>query len=510
MAVAPLARSFAPCLLVGLAAAPSSAAELRFRDGPREVIAERLGIRSARALTPIRLHYPDGRAFDAHVDRSAIVRMRAGARLDAERAIREHGGKLVRLLAPALGMWLVEAETDGDGLDLASRLDADEARAAGVALAVPDLYLRVKAMADPHTPTDPRFGGQWYFQNLAMPDAWGLSLGDPSTTIVVVDTGCDLAHPDLVAKLDPGLDVVDGDSDPTFDLADSGASHGTSCAGVAAAATDNGEGIAGGCPECRLRCVRFLTDAAVPTSTSVEAFQFAIDVGAAVVSNSWGYTDPIPVPAPVADIIALLHTSGRGGQGALVLFAAGNDDATIGDDELAAAPGVLCIGAINNFDEATPFTNRGNALDVVAPTGTLTTDISGPEGNDPTDYTSLFGGTSSACPVAAGVAGLLVSAAPNKTAAELYDILIATSRPAPFAAPDANRHDPIYGYGIIQPPLALEVALGITPSPPDPRAAAEDEADAGCGCEVVGRGRALGFGVYLTALALVILRRLRS
>jgi MYXO-CTERM domain-containing protein len=512
-------RTFAPFLVCLIAAGSAGAAE-RYVDGAREVTAERIGPATldakSRLLTPVRLRFDDRRVADAQVDASAIVRIDAGAEADAEAAIEAEGGELVRLLSPQLGLWLVESHGGADGLALASRLSTGEARARGVAEAVPNLYLRVKATADPYTPTDPRFGGQWYFENLEMPLAWGLSRGDASTSIVVIDTGCDLAHADLAAKMDPGLDVVDGDMDPSFEASDSGAAHGTACAGVAAAATDNGEGIAGGCPECRLRCVRFLSDVAVPLSATVDAFQFALDVDADVVSNSWGYVNPMPVPSSVADVIGELYTNGRGGKGALVLFAAGNDDREIEDDELQAAEGVLCIGAINNFDESTPFTNRGAAIDVVAPTGTLTTDISGPGGDDPTDYTSLFGGTSSACPVAAGVAGLLASAAPDKTAAELYTIMVETSRPAPFAQPDANGHDPIYGYGIIQPADALGVALGIAPGTGGGGAggggaggAGGGDGDDGCGCAVAGRAGQVGSGAYLAALVAMFARRRR-
>jgi serine protease len=154
---------------------------------------------------------------------------------------------------------------------------------------------------------------------------------------------------------------------------------------------------------------------------------------------------------------------------------------------------VINVGAINNFDDQTPFTNFGNSLDLVAPTGTVTTDISGPEGNDPGDYSSVFGGTSSACPVAAGIAALVVTVAPEKTGTEIGQLLIDSARPAPFAVPDANGHDPVFGYGIIDPPEALKVALGISTgegggntgggAPTGGGSADGDEAgDDGCGC----------------------------
>jgi len=441
-------------------AAPSPTRTSRFVDGPRTVELER--VRAAerdalgRMLTPVMLTWSDGRRAPASIDETTIVRVVPGG----EAEITRRGGRLLRPLMPSLGLWLAADVSGGDGADLAERLGDPDSKLRGVLSASPNLYFKMQARTD-YTPNDPRFPGQWYFANLNMPEAWGLSQGDSGTTVVVVDTGCDLNHVDLVSKLDPGKDVVDGDDDPSYDPADSGSGHGTSCAGIVGAATDNDEGIAGACPECRLRCVRLLSDSAVPLSADVDAYQFALDVDADVISNSWGFVDPIPAPTALAAAIDNVAKNGRGGKGAVVVFAAGNDDRELGDDELEALPGVVCVGAINNFDESAPFTNRGNALDVVAPTGTLTTDPTGADGEDPGDYTSNFGGTSSACPVVAGVAGLLVSAAPEKTSAEIADILVKTARPAPYAEPDANGHDPIYGYGIIDPPKALKSALGL-------------------------------------------------
>jgi subtilisin family serine protease len=201
----------------------------------------------------------------------------------------------------------------------------------------------------------------------------------------------------------------------------------------------------------------------------------------------------------------------------VVLFAAGNDDRVINDDELQALPEVVNVGAINNFDDSTPFTNFGNSLDIVAPTGTLTTDISGSGGDDPGDYTSLFGGTSSACPVAAGIAALLVSAAPDQTSTQIRQLMIDTARAAPYAVPDANGHDPVYGFGIVDPVPALRSALGLPPevdagapdassdagTPPNPTS----DDGGGCSCSAVGRRVPSSALPLLLGLALLLSRR---
>ncbi|WP_437965566.1 S8 family serine peptidase [Sorangium sp. So ce260] len=488
-----------------LASGPRPAASApSFMDGERRVAVERLGPAalgaSGAALSPVRLRYPDGRTVEASVGATAIVKIEPGA----EGELAGAGARVVRPLMPSIGLWLVTDTGGGDGLDLAERLQG-AARPAFLREAIPDLHVRLAARGAPFTPDDPRLPGQWYFADLGMEEAWGRTQGDAATSIVVIDTGCDLDHPDLAAKMDPGLDVIDGDDDPTYKPGEDGANHGTACAGLIAADTDNGVGIAGGCPACRLRCVRLLDDEPQPISASVDAFEFALQVNAAIVSNSWGYAEPMPVPRVVEDAIGRLFDAGRDGKGALVLFAAGNDDREILDDEIQAARGVLNVGAVNHLEEETPFTNRGSSLDLVAPAGTLSTDIAGREGDSPDDYTSLFGGTSSACPVAAGVAGLLVSAAPERTASELYDILIRTARPAPFAFPDENGHDPIFGHGIIDPVAALREVLGDEPPPPPPPEEggedAGDDEQAGCACAAAGAPSGERRGLAIAALA---------
>ncbi|AKT36052.1 subtilisin like protease [Chondromyces crocatus] len=514
--------------------APTAAASSAFLDGARLVAAERLGAPSVdaqgRRLTRVRLRYDASfahadafahdagvapfastgdlrapRTVDALVDHTAIVQISPGA----EAAVEAAGVRLVRPLMPALGLWLAEsadADHDADGLALAVRLQAEVAR--GVEQAVPNLYLRVRPAAEPFTPNDPMLPDQWYLNKLRMPETWGLHRGDPDTRVVIVDTGCDLGHPDLVAKLDTSLDVVSPTGDGSYAASDSGAGHGTACAGIVAAATDNDEGIAGVCPDCRLSCVRLLADFELPVSAAVEAFDFALRTDAAVVSNSWGYDKGLPVPQVVADAVDKVFRDGRGGKGALVIFAAGNDSREIEPQEIQALPSVFAIGAVNHWGDKTTFTNFGAAVSLVAPAGTVTTDIRGGGGYSSGNYTDLFGGTSSACPVVAGVAALLASAAPELTAEHFYDLMIRTASPADLAVPDENGHDPVYGYGVINPLTALTTALAERPppepeppSPPDDKPKADAADEGGCAFAPAPARSIGGLGFSVAALA---------
>ncbi len=405
---------------------------------------------------------------------------------------------VLRSLFPSLGLWLVKSARAGeDGVALAQRLMpfVDDGT---VLEAFPDLHLR-HALADISLPpNDPRYVGQFFFDDLEMESAWALSLGDPSIVVAVVDNGCDLLHPDLQAKLDPGHDVVDDDDDPTFFPSGSGNEHGTACTGLIAALTDNGLDVAGACPLCRARCTRMLSGQGedVPLNADVRAFGFAFDDDVAIVSNSWGFVDAIPVPGVLADAITEVHDHGRSGKGAVVVFAAGNDSRLINDDELLAVRGVVGVGAVNNLDELTQFSNRGPSVDIVAPTGTVTTDISGSGGADPGDVTVQFGGTSSAAPIVSGIVGLLLALDPELTADEVDEILEASAEQSVFARPDAAGHDDEYGFGLIQPVAALE-SLVDPPLPP------EVEEPGGCDC-------AHSQGTTVGAALLMVFRRRRA
>jgi len=454
--------------------------------------------RSIDGRREVLLRFSGGRSITAGIGRTTILRTQPDAPPPQGR-LAALDARLVRPLMPTAGLWLLESLDAGeDGLGLSRRL-----REAGLD-AHPDWWLP-RAKWDAPVPNDPKYPAQWFFADLNMPEAWALSRGTDTTTIVIVDDGCDLKHPDLAAKMDPGRDAVDGDTDPSYVPETPENSHGTACAGLAGAVTDNALGVAGACPECRLRCVRLLGAAAspVPESADVDAFQFALAADADVVSNSWGFTEAIPVPAPLADAINHVATKGRHGKGALVFFASGNDDRRVGDDELLAVDGVIGVGAVTHYGDRTSYSNFGASVDLVAPTGSVTTDISGPDGDNPGDYMTRFGGTSSACPIAAGIGGLLAAAAPELTAAELTALMLSTTRRAPYSEPDAQGHDDYYGRGIVDPVAALEQLVGAPAqeTPPNPPGSAGD-APKGCGC-----GQA---GVGVAAAAAMLVRRRRS
>ena len=448
---------------------PSSVYAFRGEDGwssARVIEADvsRMASRPSGTLEVV-VRGPEGGEYPAAVSTDALVRWsRRPSAEDFERL----GVRPVRRLVPSTHLWLVRARRpERHGLALASDLSA-RAHEGLVRSASPDLHLPYERRQFVTAPNDPRYGGQWYLERIQIESAWSRSSGDPETTIAIVDNGCDLDHPDLrFSARRPGFDAVDQDLDPRVEAADA-SNHGTACAGVAAAQGDNGIGIAGACPECTLQCIRLLPPAGslIPTSAAVQAFEHIRSSSVAVASNSWGYVGDTPVPPSVRQAIERLQTDGNEGRGTLVVFAAGNSRSEIPPHDVAALPDVVTVTATNLFDELTSFSSFGPSVDLSAPGGTVTTDLRGPRGSDPGDYTANFGGTSAACPLVAGVAGLLFSAAPSATALAVRSALVGSARPAPFAEPDGRGHDPEYGYGIVDPGAALDILLEEGPTQP--------------------------------------------
>ncbi len=374
---------------------------------------------------------------------------------------------LDEVLSEGAGIVAVRSTRPREGaLALASRLASavDAGRFEG---ATPDLALPHVLHDIDVPPNDPSFDAQWFYETIGMTDAWSLEDGDPSVTIAVIDTGCDERHRDLFSQLLPGYDAIEDRNEGGFVPDEWGNHHGTACAGLAAASTDNGMDIAGTCPECSLRCIRLIEDVLEPTAMSadVRAFDFVLESrDVAVVSNSWGFYAGVPVPLPLATVIARVISSGHGGRGALVVFSAGNDGEAIGSDELPAIRGVITVGATDESDEIRDYSNSGECLAIAAPTGEVTLDISGADGSGAGSTTTTFGGTSSSCPIVAGVLGLMVSAAPSMSPDDLRDALTSSARRVPSARPDATGHDLHFGFGVVDAHAAVSAVL---PPPPD-------------------------------------------
>jgi len=374
-----------------------------------------------------------------------------------------------------------------------------------VLLAEPNLAYLSQAC---QIPRDTEFVKQWHLSHnggpflnpsshVDAPRAWDITEGDRSVVVAVMDESIDWQHVDFQGqnKIVAAVDFVERDRDPS---PGQNVSHGTACAGLAVAES-NGRGVVGVAPQCALMPIRF---GAVDDGAIVEMFEWAVDHGASVISCSWNAgSGNFPLSRRQAQVLRYAASEGRGGKGCVILFAAGNDNRPIkGTQEerrgrkrwhngYAAHPDVIAVSACTSQAKKALYSNWGAEISICAPSSNglpvnsdnsqvrvrvsgrqvVTTDNSGRAGASSSSYRYDFGGTSAACPIAAGVAALVLSANPELTAAEVKEVLqrsadkIVDSNPDGqldnnFGHYDQNGHSRWFGYGKVNAHRAVQEA----------------------------------------------------
>ena len=240
-------------------------------------------------------------------------------------------------------------------------------------------------------------------------DAWDISTGSDQSTIAILDTGVS-SHSEFNGRIVAGYNFISNNTNANDDQG-----HGTSCAGIAAAKGNNSSGIAGVCWDCMIMPVKVLDSSGYGDDTGISnGIQWATDNGADVISMSLGgggyvsYTES-----------AINYATENG---TVVIAASGNDNS--GSVSYPSAySNCISVGALSPCNERKSTSscdgenfwgsNYGSGLDFLAPGVRIhTTTMNG-------SYTSTFNGTSSACPQAAGIAGLIKSESNNISA---YDV----------------------------------------------------------------------------------------
>ena len=350
----------------------------------------------------------------------------------------------------------VRSRSGLDVLELANRL----ALAPSVIAAEPDMIFSGRSA---YFPNDPSFIQSWALYNYGQyggpPDldldaapAWDRTTGDPLVTTVIIDTGVQLDHPDLL--LPPGIDTTDdqGDGGPVNPCD----THGTPMAGIVGSIIDNSLGSVGVAPNAGLVSARaFKSVNPCPggpwgddgwesfASWTVDALDWAYQYGARVTNNSNGY-------GFTSSIIDLKYEETKN-LGMVHFASAGNDANTdiwypASNEFVNAISGLDWAGTldyISNWGEEIVFTGPGKDI--------YSTDRTGTPGFTTSDYVPNIGGTSSASAMIAGVAALILSEAPALDAYELENLLVATAEDLGVAG-----RDDFFGWGLPNAADALE------------------------------------------------------
>ena len=226
---------------------------------------------------------------------------------------------------------------------------------------------------------DPLFAQQWALQLINAPAAWEKTRGSPDVVVAIIEKGIDVAHPDLAGQFLPGWDLWD-DDESVNDTSkprrrQDSTDHGTHISGIIAARADNGIGIAGVAPECRILPVRVNT---YHDGELARAIRFAVDNGARVVNLSdVGYMFNVKHGLPTiysawtpphshelwgACRYAQEHT-------VLIINATGGNQAHNVAKYPALCPGVVNVASADRSGRMADFSDYGDLTEVAAPSG---------------------------------------------------------------------------------------------------------------------------------------------
>lgn len=347
---------------------------------------------------------------------------------------------------PGSKIFRVEGNSAESSAKILKRLNAERS----VAYAEPNY--RVEAT---RSPNDPLYESQWALHNtgqsggssgddINMEAVWNILTGSHSIVVAVIDTGIDYTHPDLAANMwtNPG-EIPDNNTDDdhngfvddyygynfdgyTSDPMDDHF-HGTHVAGTIGALGDNGIGVAGISWTAKLMAVKFLNSGGSGyLSDAISAIEYAVDNGATVLNNSWGFMSGQAIPSNPAlepvqslrDAIAYADT-----HGAIFVAAAGNSG--VDSDVYANYPSsysvanILSVASTDRNDDRSSFSNWGLiSVDLGAPGSSILSTY-------PTWYVdppyATISGTSMATPHVAGAAAIIWADNPSLSHRQVID-----------------------------------------------------------------------------------------
>jgi len=349
-----------------------------------------------------------------------------------------------------------------------------------------------------YRPRDTFFGRQWHLYNVGQVEGaeegidldvvqvWNLYKGE-GTKIAIVDSVVEISHPDLVGNND-SANNYNTDS-PGSPLVLDGDPHGTAVAGLAAGVGNNNIGISGVAPSAQFSAVSLPASGLINGSTFARMMSHGSQVFD-VSNNSWGFISSFFTNGSVQETTLMnLALQGRGGNGVVVCFSAGNgaeSEIRSNYGSLANSRYTIAVGALGSDGSRAVYSEPGANVVCVAPTqgsseqpASTTTDYTSGGYNpafDPdtgerlpdlnnTSYTSTFNGTSASAPMVSGVIALLLQVNPDLTWREVQEILVQTCVETPGMSGgewvtngSGFRFSHDYGAGLISALEACKVA----------------------------------------------------
>ncbi|MGD9672554.1 MAG: S8 family serine peptidase [Candidatus Nitrosocosmicus sp.] len=337
-----------------------------------------------------------------------------------------------------------------------------------------------------NVPNDPDYLSQWNMRRIRAggevttpPDkgttTWDLSRGSGDIVICVLDSGCDLTHPDLkFASPGVNLDTMLGNGSPVEPPGPTEIGHGTAVAGIIAATINNSLGVAGVAGDCKILPLAFVN---WTEEELIRGINFASVFKAKVINMSIFFNLP--------DTTAVETALSEASTDSLICASTGNNNSSTINYPASSKYVMACGGTDQNDNRQSPTSsvsggtaytgsNFGPEMSVVAP-GILipTTDMVGTQGyNNSGDYMLDFQGTSAAVPHLSGLAGLVFSVYPAINPEEARNIIERTADKVgtlPYSIDAAHSNGTWnieMGYGRINTLRAVLAAAAFNPDSP--------------------------------------------
>lgn len=295
---------------------------------------------------------------------------------------------------------------------------------------------KLQSMAKMSQVNDPLLPAQYGNFITGTDKVWSIQKGSPDVVVAVIDSGIDGTHPEFQGQLVPGWDVTKKIPGPGG--TEDGYGHGTHVAGVIGAKQNNGIGISGMAPNCKLMPVRIFNNFGHSKSGySAAAIIWAVDHGAKVINASWG--SPMEGQSTKEALKYALEND-------VVFVAAVGNSANNDKKYPGASTGAIGVSATNDIDGWASFSTFGDWVSVAAPGEGILSTYPLKKGNG---Y-RIMRGTSMAAPAVSAAAALIRSQFPSLNHLEVKQRLESTAKDVIM-----NGKDKYSGYGRIDVAKAI-------------------------------------------------------
>lgn len=323
--------------------------------------------------------------YAAHVPGKLVVKFHAGVQAAAQKQLLAEVGATEESVIAKLNVHVLHISKDSALEHVIQALS----KHAEVQYAEPVYYRHAT-----FTPNDSSYSQEWALSKVQAASAWDVFRDASAVTIGIIDTGVDARHPDLVSQLVPGWNY--DSTSPNYNTSNTqdDYGHGTHVAGIAAATTNNGAGVASVSFNARIMPVKVLNSTGTGNDQDIaNGIVWAADHGAQVLNMSFGDTQYSQM---LEDAVNYAYNDN-----CLVVAAAGNDS-TNETFYPAALVNAMAVSATDANDNLASFSNYGNDISVAAPGVNILSTYWASSGSM---YATLSG-TSMAAPMVSGIAAL--------------------------------------------------------------------------------------------------------